>query len=136
MDNKEQVINAVVEGIEKLAIDSTTSVSGTVSKYGPQVLDTAETYIRLVAIIKFIEIFIPFLVFSICLYYSVKLVKKSIDRVIKTVFFIGSFIMVSLPIMYGCFTHTLTYTGISLLFFPLFIFSWKILLDYLNGERR
>lgn len=71
-NNKEELINSVINGIEKLATDSMNTMSGTITKYGPDVLNTAESYIRIISIIKSVEIFIPFLVFSIVLYFSVK----------------------------------------------------------------
>ena len=47
----QQIVNSVVDSIEKLVTNSTNSITSGIEQYGPVVVNTAEHYIQVLAII-------------------------------------------------------------------------------------
>lgn len=71
----QDVISSVVTAVENMAHDVTNSIITNGTKYGPEVLSTAEYYIRSIAVINTLQDLILIIAALICLYIAKKCYK-------------------------------------------------------------
>lgn len=81
---KNDNITSIVSAIETLVRDSSDKITETATKYGPQVLDTAESYIRVLALIDIVKSVVELIglivLFYVVLKYTAKFFKIGSDE--------------------------------------------------------
>lgn len=77
---KNDNIASVVSAIETLVRDSTDKIAETATKYGPQVLDTAESYVRVLSAIALVKGALLVIIAIPTLYYLIKNIKNCYNK--------------------------------------------------------
>lgn len=99
---KNDNITSVVSAIETLVRDSSDKLTETATKYGPLVLDTAESYVRVIALIDMIKGLVAIIFAATLIVIAFKYVIKWLSSEDPYDYFVGIFIS-SVIILIGIF---------------------------------